>query len=77
MLLGAAEQNLCGCSQILTFQLNISWATTIKITIWKLQNHQELQELSTSHCLKQKLRIILFCFSKHRLIFKAEVLFTP
>lgn len=45
---------LVAASQILTFQLNISWATTIKITIWKLQNHLQLQEIPTFHCLKEK-----------------------
>lgn len=45
---------LVAASQILTFQLNISWATTIKITIWKLQNHLQLQEIPTFHRLKEK-----------------------
>lgn len=70
---------LVAASQILTFQLNISWATTIKITIWKLQNHLQLQEIPTFHRLKEKNNLCskLFCFSKHKLIFKGKVLFTP
>lgn len=49
-----SAEPLLAASQILAFQLNISWATTIKIIIWKLQNHQELQEIPAFHCLKEK-----------------------